>query len=669
MFSSILMLGLGVTFSIWTASSWLEYPRFLAAAVLLFVLPGYAVARWLRLDMSPIERFNLSFMLGIIATCSLYAAAAWIDNPRLVWLWILIGIVELIRARKSILLELGHSAASAETSHSLLPFAIFAALLPLYVLPFYYGNFALNTQGGMTVGGPKDLLLHLSIGAELTHAFPPQVPFLSGEPLNYHIGMDLVTAVLNRYGGVSIPDLVSRFCPTLFIVAAILSAYCLAYRLMDSKPAAVATALLIVLGEDFAFIPGILGNPDLVWAMQIFQAPTVVSLYLFNPMVAALGLLLSALFCLHRSIDDPRPGWIVAAALCSAALLPTKIFAFVHLAMAMCIAGAVQLVAFKRTIFMKQGIGILLAGLPLLFLTMGRTQNVKPVDWIWSSGLDTYVVQAFQTVQWPLLVAYPFAGLVVYLVGAYGFRILGIVEWFKSFQIGRLQSFNFLMAIFVALGPLIFLTSRISPRDDDTDYNNAIWFMVQSKYVATFFAVIALIGLWKRIGSIGRPILIAAIAAISLASTAQYLIMMRRDSGSLSTALVETSAALMETVRFLNDETRAGQVAFSRIGASMLALTKLRLPYFNLYPYSFAGRESVVARSGDMQAFWQSWDRGTVRADLLFKYRADWIVSSGVNESNAHLGASLQNVGEKLGIKLVFNNEQFRVYRVHVLQQ
>src|SRR5258706_1115786 len=69
LFSLILILGLGAIFSIWTATSWLEYPRFLVAAILLFVLPGYTVARWLRLDMSPIERFTLSLVLGMVNTC------------------------------------------------------------------------------------------------------------------------------------------------------------------------------------------------------------------------------------------------------------------------------------------------------------------------------------------------------------------------------------------------------------------------------------------------------------------------------------------------------------------------------------------------------------------------------------------------------------------------
>jgi len=76
----------------------------------------------------------------------------------------------------------------------------------MYVFPFYYDNLSRTGHGGLTYSPDvPDVLLHTSVAAELTHALPPQTPFVAGAPLSYHAGMDLVAAVLHRYGGVDIP--------------------------------------------------------------------------------------------------------------------------------------------------------------------------------------------------------------------------------------------------------------------------------------------------------------------------------------------------------------------------------------------------------------------------------------------------------------------------------
>jgi hypothetical protein len=155
--------------------------------------------------------------------------------------------------------------------------------------------------------------------------------------------MDLVAAVLNRFGGVPIADLVVRYCPTLFITIDILAVFCLAHRVIGSRGAAVVAAMLATLGEDLSFIPGLLQNSDQLWIVHYFAAPTIVSLYYVNPMVMAHGLLFTSLFCLQRSIADPRWGWAIAAALFCAALVQTKVFVFVQLFAAVGIAVAINL--------------------------------------------------------------------------------------------------------------------------------------------------------------------------------------------------------------------------------------------------------------------------------------------------------------------------------------
>jgi hypothetical protein len=260
--------------------------------------------------------------------------------------------------------------------------------------------------------------------------------------------MDLVAAVLNRFGGVPIADLVVRYCPTLFLTIDILAVFCLAHRLIGSRGAAAVAAMLATLGEDSSFIPGLLQNSDQLWIVHYFAAPTIVSLYV-NPMVMAHGLLFASLFCLQRSIADPRWGWAIAAALCCAALVQTKVFVFVQLSAAVGIAVAINFAVFRRWAFLKEWLATALISAPLVFYTIQANTRGAQISWTWSSGIESYVQNAFRAASWPLLVTYPIAGLIVYLALAFGFRIVGIGELIKSFRLSRIHSIHLLLAVFV----------------------------------------------------------------------------------------------------------------------------------------------------------------------------------------------------------------------------
>ncbi len=500
----------------------------------------------------------------------------------------------------------------------------------MYLLAFYYRNLAWPGTGGLSYSpGVPDVLLHTSLAAELSHAVPPQIPFLAGEPLSYHVGMDLVAAVLHRYGGVAIPDLVVRFCPTMFITIDVMAVFCVARRFVGSGAAAVVAAVLATLGEDSSFIPGILQNSDSIWSVQFFAAPTVFSLYFVNPTVMAHGLLFAALFCLQRSLADHGWGWIIAASLCSAALVQTKIFFFVQLILALWIALAWNLIVLRRWIFLRQCAVIIPMSVPLILYTVVANNNGAQISWMWSSGLENYVHPAFQASNWPWLVAHSIAGLMVYLALTYGFRLIGLGELIGSFRLSRARSFHLLLAVFVVLGPLLTLTSKLVPRANPEAYNNAIWFMVASKYVTTLFAVAALTRFWSWLGWTGRSLMTAVTAVVSL---------------------------------------RPGQVAISRLEDPILALTALRIPYYVHFADFVANPDVVVSRRQDTEEFWRSWMHGTIREDLLAKYGVEWIVASR-QETPAAIGEpSVIKLG-KLEIEHGFGNGQLMVYRVRTVQR
>jgi ABC-type multidrug transport system fused ATPase/permease subunit len=651
-------LALWWTFGVWTATSWMAFPRFLVGVAFLFVLPGRLLVRWWRLPLSPVEHITLSALLGMVATSFLYGVVAWLRIPDLLWLWILAGVLGLVREVRPILARLRNGMPPPGMTHALLLLVLCAAWLPFYFIPFYYQNLAWTHRGGLTYAVTADFLLHTSVAAELTHTFPAQVPFMAGERLSYHIGMDLVAVVLNRYGGVSIADLVARFCPTLFVTVDVLAVFCLARRFLGSGGAGVAAAFLAVLGDDLSFIPDALRHSRGIWCAHSFQAPTVFSLYFVNPMAMAHGLLFASLFCLHRSLEDRRWGWIAAAALCSAALIQTKVFVFVLLVLALGVVLVVGLVAFRRPAFLAQLAGMCLAALPLALYLFVANQGAGRFTWSFSSGLREYVKPAFLEANWRFLETYPAVGLVVYLALTYGFRVLGLRALVRALAPSREHLGPFLLAVFVVLGPLLSLTTSVAPRDAPHYYNNAIWFLVASKYVCTLFAVGALVWLWRRTRRVGRAVIALLVAVASLPATVQYVV-----AASRRYEVLELSPSIMATIGFLNREARAGQVAVSPFDAPLLAVTGIRVPFFPVFADSFAAGEVIATRRQDLATFWNAWEKGEVREDLVARSRTDWIVSLRRSVPGS-LSERDRIALRTLRLERVYANQDFVVHRV-----
>jgi hypothetical protein len=377
-------------------------------------------------------------------------------------------------------------------------------------------------------------------------------------------------------------------------------------------------------------------------------------------MVMAHGLLFTSLFCLQRSIADPRWGWAIAAALFCAALVQTKVFVFVQLFAAVGIAVAINLAVFRRWVFLKEWLAIALISAPLVFYTIQANTLGAQISWTWSSGIESYVQNAFRAASWPLLVTYPIAGLIVYLALTFGFRIVGIGELIKSFRLSRIHSTHLLLAVFVILGPILTLTTRLVPYDVHDGYNNAIWFMVGSKYVATVFAVMALAKWWDRFGWTARALMTAVMAVVTSASTIQYL------ARSSSANLDEMTPLLRESAAFLDREARPGEVVVTRHNEAVLALTKLHIPVYITFSDYLSSRDIVLARAQDVEDFWRSWRTGTVREDLLTRYEVNWIVASQ-NETPTALGALPAMVLGKLEIKQEFTNGEFMIFRVRAI--
>ena len=185
---------------------------------------------------------------------------------------------------------------------------------------------------------PFDAAFHVGLTRELAAGYPPQVPGVSGFPLGYHLGLDLVRAAALRFAGVDPYHAIARFDVTLGALALVLALRAAAHAI-GAPPLAIALAPWTLLATDFSF--AFAANPQAHWWSDLLRGNLLVSLAVSNPIVAALALVLGVLVSLARYQAGEGRGWLVLAALAAAAVPFFKVFFGAHLLLGLGLALAI----------------------------------------------------------------------------------------------------------------------------------------------------------------------------------------------------------------------------------------------------------------------------------------------------------------------------------------
>jgi hypothetical protein len=568
--------------------------------------------------------------------------------------------------------------------HLSLTALILLGLVPFAFLPWYYRSLVLLPHKLLTFVRLPDLIMHLAIANELTHAIPPQAPFLAGLPLNYHCGMDLLAAMLSNCAGIGVPDLVVRFLPTFFVTTSVLAVYCCARAWLASHWLALLTCFLVLFGEDFSFIPGVLLGGETIWSAQFFAVPTIFSLYYMNPMLPALAGLFTGLYCLQRYTVEGAKPWLLFAAFLFAPPVQYKLFVSLHVLAALSVAGVVIFLRHRDSrlfaVFILTGAFIA----PWLLNTWLKNPlggniwvRIDPYPYmsnafaqvapLWTATTSSKIALlngpwSFRALLFFLTIALP-----LYIVGSLGGRSVALPAILRECRATHRDTIHrFFLAVFVIVGFLLTMVLRVAPRDLPSDYNNSVWFYVQSKYVVWIFAV-GQIASWLR-GS--RPAVRAAVFALLIAmavpSTVQFFY---RQSTRGDLPILD--AATTEMIDFFLPKAKEGKVVFSRqpLAVPLLALTRCRVP---LEPNSFlnhyASASELSRRSKEMEDFWKGLEAGRIRDDILEKYGANYVLTEKRDRAGLILDRSA-GAGDAaffglMGVQPVFENHRFRVYEI-----
>jgi hypothetical protein len=655
----------------WSADGPSSLVRFLLAFVLLVYLPGSRIAACLGLAAdSLLERAMLSIALGIPVSSFVYWLCGYAHAWRLFWVWPLLALGLSRPWRLGTGLRRWGSL-RVRYAHVLLLIVFLCTAVPFCLIPPGFRDLARTADGGLTFYALADTTLHVSIANELTHTVPPQNPFLPGRPLNYHYGMDLLAAMLAS-SGASTMDLTVRYVPLVFMSLVVSASFCCARRWLASETAAALVAFLVVLGEDLSFVPGLLLHSGQIWAVYFFGMPTSVSLYSVNPMLAGLGFLVAGLFCLERFFTSERAGWLIGAALLAASLVEYKVFAAALLLLGLGATAAVYGIRFRRWTPLYAFSGVAMAASPFLlatwFTNSGRiVTRLEP--WLYVStafvrmgfGETSFMrlTRDFYEGRFSVSSILVFCGLALplYLLLTFGARAAGLGDWARALVKPRPEAaFSFLLAALVLIGAPLSLLFAVSPAGYPARwyYNNAVWFLVLSKYLLWPFSVGA-VWRWAR-GGHARIVGAVGLIAFALPSTIQFIAQSAADQATV------LDAPTMSMLEFVRKDARPGAVCWAQetVAEWVLSTTRCRALALDIFAPSFLSPLEQDDLRGRRELFWAKWEgpgtaNGTRRALLntLSELSVDYVVAKVPTRRSA-----------TPTLEIVFHNEAFTVYRV-----
>jgi len=599
----------------------------LAALGFAHLLPGLFVSKLLDLGRSREERFLMAAVLGGPIAALLYFAVLLTGIEALFWApTALLGLGALVfRSRSRLSFEWPRKSV-----------AWLGAVLACVLVPYLWttGSLYRVDAGGELLldrALQRDALFHLGIVRSLETSYPPRLLSVSGEPIGYHPGYHLQLALWARFFGIEPEDGLVRLGAVLHVALFVLSAYLLARRLTACESARVLSAVLVLAsGFGFAFF----FRPSVDWWSLTFMDWALVSIFLANPLLAALPLLFVGLALLHDYQETGARGSLAAGAGALSFLFPVKMFLGAQVLAALGLA-ALSTRLHRRAL--ASFAALVLASSPFVVQTFlaaagsNTAISLRPLEIVrysmekldWPAAVEALAgVGSFAAPQRSFFLAA--AATLLWLVGFLGLRLLGLGEVTRDlFSRSLLPS---AMAWLAVIGFPLSLLLRIAPAEAQglsrlEALNDAGWFATVSGIVLWFPTARALSGRSTGVAAL-------AVLALALPSTVQHFF----QAASLGADRIGRSRveAAIEAERVSSPDSIWVETP-DRARPSLLAYFAGRATVYDSYvgyDYMFVGREDVDYRRHAVAQFWSSTDPAYL-AWFLKRFRVGFVWREG----------------------------------------
>jgi hypothetical protein len=296
----------------------------------------------------------LGTVFGLALECLVYPLGRWLDVPLLPLILpaLAVGVFFALPGKPTTRRSMPWSAAAG-------------VMVSVAVVAVWYeriGSRVIALTGPLALRPNTDSPYQLALSAELTHHFPPQVPYVVGEPLTYHWMVFGHIASAHWITGIELDVLTNRIEPFVFLLLTTLGAASVAVVLSGRALAAPIGAGLTVLAGDLSPWPWTTTNTlyhDNPLSMgQMISQTQAFAAVLMLPLIAVTALLL------RRTPERSRKqvaGLLGVAAVLIATLSVAKATAIPVYGAGLAVAWLHQTVRARRLDLRATALGIMVA--------------------------------------------------------------------------------------------------------------------------------------------------------------------------------------------------------------------------------------------------------------------------------------------------------------------
>lgn len=539
---------------------------------------------------------------------------------------------------------------------------------------------------GMGFWGPNghDGVWHISLAQGLANG-SWDIPVFAGEAIkNYHIGFDLLLAVIHKLTLIPIHTLYFQVIPPLLAFGIGISAYKFVFSWTKSKAASLWSVFFIYFGGNFGWIvtfirDGKIGGESMFWSQQsvstLINPPFALSVLII---FVGLNYLIKGL---RSKVKGRRKFFLTIATLLFGILIQIKVYAGLLVVTGLFSAGAWWMIKRKGFQLIKVASGVLLLSL-LLFLPMnnGSVNSIvfKPFWFLetmmsfpdrvgWQKFGEAMVNYRLGKVWFKGVLAYIVA-FIIFWYGNLGSRILMELMGLKwSKKLRHMQWVEIFLLTIILVGVIIsmFFVQRGTPW-------NTIQFTYYSLMFSGIFAGIVVADILKKLKSntllthvIGAGVIILTIPT-TLGTLQHYL---------PSRPPAKISNEELEALQFLKEQPNGVVLTlpFDRDKANAAVDNPPRPLYLyesTAYVSAFTGKPVYLEDEVNLEITGYEWRERREEVEEILRYEDVEILRDYANSNDIsylYLQKPLlnQSVNHLLPSEAVFKNSEIEIYYIN----
>ncbi|QQG43527.1 MAG: hypothetical protein HYW45_00720 [Candidatus Daviesbacteria bacterium] len=433
---------------------------FLIFSAIFFYLPGLSVLR--KTTLTDNEKFILSIPLGI---CLFTLGAFLLGFVKFYWGLLAIPLISILYLQKNLI----RPKISWSREFLISSLLIIGASVVWLLTSVKNG---LLFDYGLGFWGPNghDAIWHFSLAERVKEGLPLQSPNFSNTVLtNYHYFYDLLLGVTSQLTSISVNDLYFRLYPLVLAIFIGILTYLLVNAWSNSRLAAKWSVFFVYFGGSFGWVLSYfkeksLGGESLFWAQQS------ISTLLNHPLAISLLLFLAGLVLFQKLNDQKRQqALMIPLIILWGSLIEFKVYGGILVLASLFLLTLIETVKQKYDLIKLTGPMLILSALIFLPNNLaGGTLLIFSPFWLVHSMVDSVDrlnfarlslarMNGLETGNYFKFLAAEVLGLIIFVIGNLGTRIVVLLSGAKFLKLNR---WNLFMGIFLGLSltiPLLFI--------------------------------------------------------------------------------------------------------------------------------------------------------------------------------------------------------------------